>query len=132
MIYNVVSISAVQQSDFFFSYYLPLCSIPRDCYTVKSHCLAILNAIVCIYSPQTPCPSPSIPFPLGNKSALIFYLRGTSRVASVLGAKLSKKAWREAYHSSVFRFPLHLQISMLHLNPTCHCFQYSWVCSLSR
>ena len=40
---------------FFFSYYIPSWSIPRDwiysslCYTAGPHCLSILNVIVCIY-----------------------------------------------------------------------------------
>ena len=36
------------------------------CYRAGPHCLSILNGIVCIYLPQTPCPSHSLPHPFGN------------------------------------------------------------------
>ena len=66
MIYNVLSISAVQQSDpvihvytFFFSYYLPSCSITSD--WIESPVLYSRTSFlihskcnICIYEPQTP------------------------------------------------------------------------------
>ena len=36
------------------------------CCTVGPHCLSILNTIVCIYQPQTPHPSHSLPPTLAN------------------------------------------------------------------
>ena len=68
LIYNVFSISAVQQGDpviqihiFFFSHYPPSCSITVIgysplCYTAGSRCSSTPNAIVCIYY-LTPDPS---------------------------------------------------------------------------
>ena len=38
------------------------------CCTAGPHCLSILNAIVCIYQPQTPRPSYSLPLPLATTS----------------------------------------------------------------
>ena len=84
LIYNVVTISAIQRSDsvlhlytLFFSYYLPSWSIPRDwiqfpvC-TVRLHCLSILNVLVCIYQPKFPVhPTPS-PLPLGNHKSVLY------------------------------------------------------------
>ena len=68
-------ISAVQQSDevihihTFFSYILFHYVLSQEigysslCYTVGPCCLSILNVIVCIYQPQTPSPSLSLPPP---------------------------------------------------------------------
>ena len=69
MIYSVVPISAVQQSDsvmhactLFFSYYLHH-GLPQEtgynslCCTAGPYCLFRLNEIVCIYQPQIPCSS---------------------------------------------------------------------------
>ena len=36
-----------------------------------SHCLSTPNAIVCIYEPQTPSPSHSLPLPLGNHKSVL-------------------------------------------------------------
>ena len=36
------------------------------CCTVGPPCLSILNVIVCIYQPQTLCPSCFLPLPIGN------------------------------------------------------------------
>ena len=69
LIYNVVPICAVQQSDLvihiytFFSHYgLPWevgCS--SQCSTVGPRCSSILNVMVCIYQAQTPSPPHSLP-----------------------------------------------------------------------
>jgi len=39
------------------------------CYAVEPHCLSILNVIVCIYQPQTPSSSHSLP--LGNHKSVL-------------------------------------------------------------
>lgn len=39
--------------------------------TAGPHCLAILNVVVCIYQPQTPRPSHSLPLPLGNHKSVL-------------------------------------------------------------
>ena len=66
LIYNVMPISAVQQSDsvtdiytFFLKYSFPLwftqeIGYSSLCYTVGPCCLSILNVIVCIYQPPIP------------------------------------------------------------------------------
>ena len=41
------------------------------CYTAASPCLSTPNVVVCIYSPQTPSPSCSIPLPLGNQESVL-------------------------------------------------------------
>ena len=43
------------------------------CCTAGSHCLRTPNAIVCVYQPQTPSPSHSlpVPLPLGNHKSVI-------------------------------------------------------------
>ena len=41
------------------------------CYTVGSHCLSLLNVILCIYLPQTPSPSHFLPLPLGNHKSVL-------------------------------------------------------------
>ena len=41
------------------------------CCTVGPHCLSNLNVIVGIYQPQTPHPSHSLPFPLGNHRSVL-------------------------------------------------------------
>ena len=48
---------------FFFKNSFPLWFIPglSLCYTVGPCCLCILNMIICIYQPQTPSPSVSLP-----------------------------------------------------------------------
>ena len=62
-IYNVSSISVIQQND----PVRPSCL----CYTAGAHWPSIPNVIVCIHQPQTPRPSRSFPLPPGNqKSAL--------------------------------------------------------------
>ena len=79
MIYNVLSISAVQQSDpfihlyTFFFFHIILHHVPSQvirynslCYTAGPCCLSTPNAIVCIYYPLTPSPSHSLPLPLGS------------------------------------------------------------------
>ena len=49
-----------------FLYYLPSCSNSRDCtqYPMlysKNHYPSVLNVTACIYEPQTPYSSPSLP-----------------------------------------------------------------------
>ena len=73
LIYNVVLISAVQQKDsviHIYVFFFIFCSImvyPRRSNIVpcaiqqEPCCLSVLNAIVCIYQPQTPSPSLSLP-----------------------------------------------------------------------
>ena len=70
--WHCVAISAIQQKKsiyiFFFSYYLPSCSIPRNwiqflCCTIGPHSLFILSVIVCIYQPPNSHPSYSLPHP---------------------------------------------------------------------
>ena len=83
LIYSVVPISAVQQSDpvihlytFFFSYHLPSRSIPRDWLSApvlysRTHCFSIPNARVCIYQPQLPVhPTPALP--LSNHKFVLY------------------------------------------------------------
>ena len=67
MIYSVVTICVAQHSDpVIYILFLILSSImfyPKrldivvPCVCVGPHCLSILNAVVCIYQPQTPHPS---------------------------------------------------------------------------
>ena len=94
LIYNVVSISAVQQSDsvlyiqtFFFKYSFPLWFIPEIgcsslCYTDGPCCLSILNVRVCIYQPQIPSPSLSLPTPLGNHKSVLYVCESLSQICS--------------------------------------------------
>ena len=44
------------------------------CYTVGTHCLSILSVIVCIYQPQTQCPSFSLPLPVGIHKSVLYDL----------------------------------------------------------
>ena len=89
--YNVLSISALQQCDpvicmsFIYIYththsfsHIILHHVPSQvtrssslCSIAGSHCLSTPNAIVCIYSPQTPSPSHSLPLPLGNHKSVL-------------------------------------------------------------
>ena len=84
MIYNVVPISAVQQSDsvihiytFFFNILFHY-GLSQDivysslCYTLGPCCSPILNVIICIYQPQIPGPSLSLPPPLRNHKSVLY------------------------------------------------------------
>ena len=42
-----------------------------QCYTAGSPCSSIPKAIVCIYEPRIPCPSSSLPLPLGNHKSVL-------------------------------------------------------------
>ena len=42
------------------------------CYTARSHCLFPPDAVVCICQPNTPSPSLSLPFPLGNHKSVVW------------------------------------------------------------
>ena len=73
LIYNVVPISAVQQSDSVIhrlSYIIFHHGLSQKigysslCYAVGPCCLSILNVIVCLYQPQTPSPSHFLSPPL--------------------------------------------------------------------
>ena len=46
------------------------------CYTVRSHCLSILNVILCIYQPETP--SASLSLPLGNHKSVLYVCESVS------------------------------------------------------
>ena len=41
-------------------------------YTVELCCLSILNVIACIYQPQIPSPSLSLPHHLGNRTSDLY------------------------------------------------------------
>ena len=82
LIYNVVLISTVQQSESYI--YVYMCKIffcilfhyglsldieyNSLCYTIRPCCLFILCIVVCICKSQTPPNPSSIPLPLGNHS----------------------------------------------------------------
>ena len=61
--------SVIHTETFFFLILFSIMVYPRRldnsslCYTVGPCCLSILNVIVCIYQPQTPSPSHSLPPP---------------------------------------------------------------------
>ena len=73
LIYNVAPISAVQQCDSvvhietFFYVIFHYCLSQETLYSslcyIVGPCLSILNIIVCLYQPQTPSPSLSVPHP---------------------------------------------------------------------
>ena len=84
LIYNVLSICALQQSDPpIYIYILSLSHnilhhIPLKvamynslCYTAGSHCSSTPNATVCIYQPQMPSPSHSLLFPSGKDKSVL-------------------------------------------------------------
>ena len=97
LIYNVVPISAVQQSDpvrniytFLFSYFLPSCSIPRDwiefpvLYSRTSLLIHSKSNSLHLLTPNSPSIPFSPPLLLGNhKSAL--YMWGKSKALQSLG-----------------------------------------------
>ena len=78
LIYNVVPIPTVQQSDsfvhictFFFLFFSIMVYhriLNIVCHILGPCCLSILNIIVCIYQLQTPSPSLSLPSPLATTS----------------------------------------------------------------
>lgn len=66
-----------------FLYSSPSESIPGDrqsslCCTVRLCCVLILKAIVGIYEPQTPCPSHSLPLPLGSHKSVLYVCESVS------------------------------------------------------
>ena len=103
MIYNVLPISAVQQSDpaihtyTFFSHILFHHVLSQEtghssqCYTVGSHCLSILNVIVCIYHPKLPVHPTPYHLPLGNHRSVLYgtFQFNMSRMPSLVDEKLS-------------------------------------------
>ena len=61
--------------------------------TAGPHCLAILNVVVCIYQPQTPRPSHSLPLPLGNHKSVLCLHCICVVWDSLNGPTLETEAW---------------------------------------
>ena len=84
LVYSVLSTSAVQQSDpvihidtYSLSHIIPhqapsqVTGYSSLCDTAGSHCSSTPDAVVCIYKPQTPRPSHSLPVPVDNHRSVL-------------------------------------------------------------
>ena len=112
MIYNVLSISAIQQSGpvrctiYILFSHVTIHHVPSQvtrciplCRTAGPHCLPTPNAIVCIYLPQTPSLSLFLPLPLGNHKSVLHVHEFVSflQIGSFVPMLVSRYKWYQPH-----------------------------------
>ena len=81
------------------------------CYTAGTHCLSILNVIVCIYQPKLPIHSSPSPLPFGNHKSVLYVCESVSVLWIFYFVSYTKLQWGITSYLSEWSWLTSLQIN---------------------